>query len=273
MTRLATEAVLVLLLLILSANDVSGESTVQGFITCVCSPNGKKVSPSAVFHIRRLLARVNAGLVNHSRPVGNRARAKVARKLLFECARNTTLDDCIQVDANLRGQYPHPLCTYDKITGRNLRYKDGVPDWKAAAPICRTQNRTVEGIIIRPFYQTTSPFHPVREGCVAVEHLLGYHLQHRNHLLRPVLCHKGFCATQNHALEVNGVITSIRAECESGRWKNCRMDSKLVNNLRIWKTSRARVNEHIVVLPYNVRVPFILTWIVQLVQELMNLIW
>lgn len=109
------------------------------------------------------------------------------------------------------------------------------------------------------------------EGCVAVEHLDGYILQHGTHLLRPVLCSRGFCATPNHGIIVDGVYTSMKKLCSDGSWQ-CIRQSKLVNNLKVAANRRAVVSDSIVVTPYDVRFPKAAIWSVQMLEDVWNLI-
>lgn len=110
----------------------------------------------------------------------------------------------------------------------------------------------------------------VNEGCVAIEHLNGYVLQHRRHLTRDVLCANGFCATPNHAIIVDGEYTSMKQLC-AGQWK-CTESVKLVNNLKVWANRRAVVDGGIIVTPYDVRFPKAASWIAQIAEEIYHFI-
>ncbi len=109
---------------------------------------------------------------------------------------------------------------------------------------------------------------PLIEGCVAIEHLQGYVLQHKQHLTRDVLCDDGFCATPNHAIIVDGVRTSMKQLCNTG-WK-CTESVKLVNNLKVWANRRAIINDRITVTPYDVRFPKVASWVGQAAEEIYN---
>ena len=109
----------------------------------------------------------------------------------------------------------------------------------------------------------------VNEGCVAIEHLEGYVLQHPKHLVRQVLCAHGFCATPNHAIIVDGAWTSMKRLCSS-QWQ-CTRSVKLVNNIKAKVNSRVRVNERIVVTPYDLRFPRWGVWLVQFLEDSINL--
>lgn len=108
----------------------------------------------------------------------------------------------------------------------------------------------------------------VNEGCVAIEHLSGYTLQHPEHLVRPVLCAEGFCATPNHAIIVEGVWTSMKNLCRD-EWQ-CVRSVKLVNNLKAMANRRALINKRIVVTPYDLRFPRWGVWVVQSLEDLIN---
>lgn len=107
----------------------------------------------------------------------------------------------------------------------------------------------------------------MNEGCVAVEHLEGYALQHAQHLKRRVLCSGGFCATSNHAIVVDGVMTSMKHLC-AGEWK-CVETKKLVNNLNLFVNTHAKISDRITVTPYDIRFP---RWCVVAAQAL-ELAW
>ncbi len=111
---------------------------------------------------------------------------------------------------------------------------------------------------------------PMNEGCVAIEHLEGYVLQHKQHLTRDVLCADGFCATPNHAIIVDGAYTSMKQLCNAG-WK-CTESVKLVNNLKVWANRRAVVNDRITVTPYDVRFPKAASWVAQAAEEVYDFV-
>ena len=101
----------------------------------------------------------------------------------------------------------------------------------------------------------------VNEGCVAIEHLEGYVLQHAQHLKRRVLCAERFCATPNHAIIVDGKMTSMKQMC-TGDW-TCIEAEKLVNNLNMFVNRRAMITDHITITPYDIRFP---RWCVAITQ-------
>lgn len=110
------------------------------------------------------------------------------------------------------------------------------------------------------------------EGCVAVNHLKGYVLQHHTHLLRPVLCFSGFCATPNHGIIVDGAYTSMKNLCSSGKWK-CICQTKWVNNLKLAVNRRAVISEHFIITPYDVRFPKVAIWAVQMLEDVCNMVF
>lgn len=107
------------------------------------------------------------------------------------------------------------------------------------------------------------------EGCVAVEHLEGYVLQHRSHLRRPVLCAHGFCATPNHAIIVAGRMTSMKVLCNK-EW-SCVRSVKMVNNLKLAANRRAKVNDLITVTPYDLRFPKVGVWALQMAEDALHI--
>lgn len=108
---------------------------------------------------------------------------------------------------------------------------------------------------------------PKNEGCVAIEHLTGYVLQHAEHLRRPVLCAHGFCATPNHAIIVDGEWTSMKRLCGT-KW-DCARSVKLVNNLLVIANRRAVVGQ-VTITPYDLRFPRWAVWVVQIAELLWN---
>lgn len=110
----------------------------------------------------------------------------------------------------------------------------------------------------------------LNEGCVAVEHLRGFVLQHPRHLRRTVLCRRGFCATPNHAIVVDGVYTSMGRLCED-EWQ-CRREVRLVNNLKVAANKMARFDEQIVITPYDIRFPVFLVWVAQMGEDAVNIV-
>lgn len=121
-----------------------------------------------------------------------------------------------------------------------------------------------------PFSFPPSPTtEPRNEGCVAVEHLHGVGTQHGTPWLRETLCARGFCATPNHALLVDGRWTSMRRLCGS-EW-TCSRETRLVNNLKIASATRWRFDDRIVITPYDDRFPRVASWVVQMVEDVLTL--
>lgn len=172
------------------------------------------------------------------------------REGLKKCMNEIRIENCINGDAKNRGKR-QVICNWDKRTGRNVN--NGV-----TVGSCENDAR----------FNLTKTY--LNEGCVAVEHLSGYVLQHQNHLVRPVLCANGFCATPNHAIFVNGEYTSMLRLC-SRRW-SCSEHVKLVNNLKVSANRRARVSEQIVVTPYDIRFPKAAVWTVQIAEDVWNML-
>ncbi len=117
-----------------------------------------------------------------------------------------------------------------------------------------------------PSTPSTIETRPVNEGCVAVEHLEGYVMQHRRHLEREVFCAHGFCATPNHAIIVDSEWTSMKRLCAE-KWA-CVKSVKLVNNLKLTANSRAVFNDFITITPYDLRFPRWGVWLVQHAEDL-----
>ncbi len=117
--------------------------------------------------------------------------------------------------------------------------------------------------------ETPEPKKTMNEGCVAVEHLAGYKLQHPTHLRRNVLCANGFCATPNHAIIVDGKWTSMKRLC-AAEW-DCVPSVKWVNNLLVTANRRAEVGR-ITVTPYDLRFPRVAVWVVQIAEQVLNLL-
>lgn len=115
----------------------------------------------------------------------------------------------------------------------------------------------------------TSPSARVNEGCVAIEHLQGYALQHSSHLWRPVYCTRGICATKHHALIVDGVYTSMKQLCAR---EDCVQTSKYVNNLNVFKNRHVQIAPGVIATPYDVRFPQFAIWLVQGVQYSLTLV-
>ena len=135
-----------------------------------------------------------------------------------------------------------------------LPFASAQPDVPAASPLMEVPSPSPE---------------PRNEGCVAIEHLQGYKLQHAQHLNRRVLCSGGFCATPNHAIIVDGAMTSMKQLCSS-EW-TCITTEKLVNNLSVFINRRAKVTDRITVTPYDMRFPRWCVWVAQAAEHAWNM--
>ncbi len=155
------------------------------------------------------------------------------------------------------------------LTGTDETNLGPSPTPEAASPSRSSATPTPRAPVAGTFSPPASP-RSVNEGCVAIEHLHGCAVQHRVHLQRAVLCSRGFCATPNHAIIVDGIWTSMRSLCSNG-WK-CTEDLRLVNNLKISEATRLRIDDHIVVTPYDARFPVVIPWIVQIAEDIVAIV-
>lgn len=128
----------------------------------------------------------------------------------------------------------------------------------------------VPPVTLTPFPSPSSSPTLLNEGCVAVEHLRGATVQHASPLLRQTLCSRGFCATPNHGLIVDGIWTSMKQLC-AGSWA-CTEETRLVNNLKISSATRLRFGDSIVITPYDARFPIAFPWIIQIAEDILALV-
>ena len=63
----------------------------------------------------------------------------------------------------------------------------------------------------------------------------------------------------------------MKTLCTQGGWR-CIRQTKWVNNLKLAANRRLRVNDRIVVTPYDVRFPKAAVWAVQIVEDVWNLV-
>jgi len=241
-----------------------------GIEWCYCSPNGALKEPKVIEVLETMLQLIN-----------ETTSQEEANEDLKACAKNFSYTRCINADAHLRGKFNTSLCRWDRITGRNVG-----PDFmgNTTGYVTVGQCRKTDGLdILGPFVQdegTASVFAAetrkavsMNEGCVAVKHLVGYKLQHMRHLLRPVLCHNGFCATPNHAVYYNGRYTSLKVLCESPGIV-CDDSQMEVNNLKISAGYlRVRVTAEFEVTPFDFRFPWWAAYIAQGVEDVLESIW
>lgn len=195
-----------------------------------------------------------------------RKAVKSATKALTRCRKIIKMEGCVNADAKLRGKAVPAMCSYDKTTGRNVF--EGKTVGSCAGDGRFNQSRAQ--IQAAKLLALATKRRNRNEGCVAVEHVEGYALQHSNHLMRPVLCYRGFCATPNHAIIVDDRYTSMSREC-AGDW-TCTERETLVNNLKVASNRRARVDEHIVITPYDIRFPKAAVWLVQMLEDVWGIL-
>lgn len=249
-----------------------------GLFECPCSPSNRSGSlPEAdvntmrdsfqksgvfevLFHpegwsppaslLRKVLSNVNEWNV----------AVNATKEVIKKCTENNRVEACVNEDARLRKTVDQPLCSFDSESGLNL--VNGVTVGSCAGD--GRFNMTTKQI------QARANEKKANEGCIAIEHLKGYVLQHPSHLKRPVLCARGFCATRNHGIIVDGEYTSMGRMC-SKRW-TCTERVTLVNNLKLAANRRARVSKHIVVTPYDIRFPKAAIWVVQILEDVWNML-
>lgn len=259
----------------------SSQRIVSLDLDCICSPTDAQVKPDALVSIK--------GTIAGSKDRTQRLAGYTA------CVKQFSHEDCVNADASLRAANNAPLadslCSYMKPSGRNV-----VPLAGASPVIMRTvatcdndaDSKTftigttpVNGSTTRspggdvgdpaPDASNTAPASEKKggtwEGCIAVEHLEGYVLQHPRHIFRPVLCGNNFCATPNHALIVDGEWTSMRRLCTSS-WK-CTRSTKWVNNIKARANARAVITNRITATPYDLRFPRFAVWIIQPIEDIL----
>lgn len=249
----------------------------RGYLWCSCSPH-RSVSPKERKTVSEALGRLaekrsfskhgDTGLLS----IKDSRLRKAAEEELFACSKKFSYSKCINADAALRGAGNESLCSWDSRTLRNIGPEFfGKPDTLVTLGKCRTSRLSkVYGSSFdsRGGHQLRAKG-SANEGCVAVHHLSGYVLQHRTNLIRPVLCSRGFCATPNHAILLRGVLTSMRNLCGSSEWK-CVNALMPVNNLKVTVNRRARFSNDIIITPYDIRFPKFATWIVQILENVLE---
>lgn len=262
-----------------STQSVPNNSTrlQRGAFECPCSPTNRSGSlpETDVQTLRDSCEKSGIVEVRHTQDTG--PSAALLRKVLNnvhnwnvavnaselvikKCTEINRVEACVNEDARRRKTVDIPLCSFDYVTGLNVA--NGVTVGSCAGD--RRFNSTAKQIEPRVNDKN------VNEGCVAIEHLQGYVLQHPRHLMRPVLCATGFCATKNHALIIGGEYTSMGRKCVKD-WK-CTKRVMLVNNLKLASNRRARVSQHVVVTPYDIRFPKIGIWVVQMLEDVWNML-
>lgn len=248
----------------------------EGLFECPCSPTNRSGSlpEKEVAQVRKALEKVG-GLEALSQDPSPQVLAKILKNLvdlktgiqafkrvLTQCREVHRIEGCVNADAKLRGKVDPPLCTFDSATARNIVRAVTVGSCAADARFNLTTMQ-LRG-------ESQSQSQPADEGYVAIEHLEGHVLQHPEHLLRPVLCAHGFCATRNHAIIVDGEYSSMGYKC-GNEWR-CMERLILVNNLKVAVNRRTRVNENIVVTLYDIRFPKAAVWAVQIFEDVINML-
>lgn len=244
----------------------NAQSFQPGILICPCSPSTRGTVKGAQEVLNGLRQQIDdhtgkrlSGLTH----TGNRDLETLKTKLkreIVKCVADFSMEACVNADVKTRGKGLISMCTYDTATKRNLYQNSTTFD---------KDYRTAGGCDLADAYKLTKP--PRNEGCVAIEHLEGYVLQHPTHLRRQVLCARGFCATPNHGIVVGGEYTSMRRLC-GGKWLgDCSSRVTLVNNLKIAANRRAVVGD-IIVTPYDVRFPKWSIWVVQILEDIWNML-
>ncbi len=257
-------------------NAADEERVVSLTLDCVCSPTSREPAAGAKNAISAAIA------------VEGTQRLDAFNK----CAKDYSYEDCINADAALRAPNDQPiadtLCSYVKPSGRNV--VDAGNNYVKTVAACDMDEKTeskstddapegngevaAEGQVVKESDKSSKKgvdpkaVNPNFEGCVAVEHLRGYVLQHSRNLRRHVLCAREFCATPNHALIVDGRWTSMKRLCRV-EWR-CVGSVKYVNNLDVFANRRVRYNQHIIITPYDLRFPRWGVWLVQAIGYLLN---
>lgn len=262
----------------------NSSSVREGLTFCSCSKSSVQADQKTVEYLKEKLLVINAN-ISKAGESGRDEAIEVMRKkwrgLLDACAAMYSYDGCVNGDAALRreSKIEMTICTYESVYGRNVANNYmGTPNTVATLGECRstanmqTQQMSTEmtSQVMAKGSTQYAKASSANEGCVAVEHLRGYVLQHRRHLYRRVLCHHGFCATPNHAILLDNSITSMGELCAE-TWK-CHETMKMVNNLKVAVNRRARVSARIVVTPYDIRFGKIATWAVQIIEDVVELV-
>lgn len=223
-----------------------------GFVFCNCAPSTRGFSSTAKGILAKELEKLIEKVINETNiSTAVQAIEQEAYRSLGRCVEKSSYESCINADASLRKVLNRSMCNYDKTTGKNVAYNNG--DTVVTLGQC---NLAVQ-------YRDGS--HSSNEGCVAVEHLIGYQTLHPRDLNRYVLCMYGFCATPNHAIIVHETFTSMKLLCGSV-W-NCTSRMGLVNNIKVWQNTRVRVSDLITISPYDIRYSRCAIWIAQIVSE------
>lgn len=256
----------------------------RGIFECPCSPSNRSDGSLPAKDLAEIRNGINKtigisefqsretkplqeALVKVFAHVGDVKKAiKGATSALTRCRKVIRFEGCVNADARLRGKVEPPFCSYDKTTKRNVFAGKTVGSCAGDARF----NQSKAQIQAAKLLARATGKQNRNEGCVAAEHLQGYVLQHANHLLRPVLCYRGFCATPNHAIFVDDNYTSMSRKCAQD-WK-CKERVMLVNNLKVAANRRVKVFERIVITPYDIRFPKAAVWFVQMLEDVWSIL-
>lgn len=258
----------------------SNSRVVSAALDCVCSPTSRKYAAGARVAIRSAIDSGSDGI----------KRLNAFNK----CVDDFSHEDCINADASFRAKQNESvtdtLCSFVNPSGRNIvDAGNGNVRTVAACDMVDETSSTINDNSIGNGDDMTNndvtkdangngkkPMDPKEaqsgwEGCIAVEHLKGYKLQHSRNLARQVLCSDfGFCATPNHALIVKGQWTSMKRLCVE-HWK-CVRTVKFVNNLDVFMNRRVELRDFgITLTPYDIRFPRFGVWLVQSIGWLLDL--
>ncbi len=239
------------LLIVLTFLLVGQALSASGFINCQCSPtNTTGLATVAINFMNASLTEMNKGNPLAPGAIGADLGISAARKVMQNCASNYSVAACIDADAHLRGKHKISICKFNEKSGLNLD-DDNLP-----LPVCSGGTLVTAG-------------KKMNEGCVAVEHLHGLAVQYSRPLKREVLCWQGFCATPNHGLFLRGTYTSLKRVCLE---EECTREKRHVNNLRVFAHTRVKIDSEIEITPYDYRFPWLFTWIVQAISEVLWLL-
>lgn len=255
-----------LMLLVIHVALGSGLSTnsnlvIKGICTCTCSATSAKVSSTALKMLRSALQKLNSAL--NSTQLTSTILSELCSESqgrLTACSHIASMQECIDAEKILRPQYNTSICTYRNDTKVNLKLVNGS---YVVASTCFEQNSDTAAALADNRMASN-------EGCVAIEHLNGYKLQHKRHMSRPVLCYDGFCATPNHGIYVKEKYTSMKEMCSKSGWK-CNSQVKLVNNLKIIYNSHAKINKDITISAFDVRFPKTIIFVAQVLEDVLDM--
>lgn len=210
----------------------------------------------------------------------NMARIK-AKYLYDECAYKHGHEACVNWASATIFMGKYALCMADRITGRNVIKQGG--NLVKTVGACNERNYTTSS---KSWLHDGRKFAVKKkkkreeedkveeeqswfEGCVDIEHLKNEnYMAHSVNLLKPVLCMRNdgdtFCATRNHAIVYKNEWTSLGSVCEKAK---CWREMKYVNNLSVFSRNRYKwIHRHIIISPYDIRVPRFMTWLFQIAE-------